>query len=340
MKSKETFLKLGAYFFVFPLISLGLVASTAAQTCLTSDELDAATRSAIQNTGSRYFQMISQGDTATLKQNAIPSLANNFTGLENAIKEAQPNLSGGTPAPRPPFELKAEWTAPIPRAEFLCGIFNASGPTANSAEFVIPNLPPGTYAVEILDVNSSKVPYTVSFVFEQMGSDWKLGGLFLRPKQVAGHDSAWFLNRASEFKSQGHALSAWLYYLEGRELAIAVPFMETEASDKLYQQEASMKSPEIPTGGNTVDLAAPDGKIYKLTTVFPLAVGEELDVVVKYQTPSVADTGKTFGDNMTVMKTLAQKYPELRDSFRGIVARGVEPGGRDYGTMMPMKDLK
>lgn len=340
MKFNDTFYKLSAYFFVFVFTLLSLVASLSGQTCLTSDELDAATKSAIQNTANRFFQMISQGDTASLKQNAIPSLATNFGGLENAIKEAQPNLAGGSPAARLPFELKAEGTAPIPRAEFLCGIFNASGPTANSAEFVIPNLPPGNYAIEILDVNSSKVPYTVSFVLQQSGTDWKLGGLFLRPKQVAGHDSNWFLSHANQYKSQGHALSAWLYYLEGRDLAIAVPFMETEATDKLYQQESSMKSQETPSGGNTTDLTAANGKTYKLTTLFPLAVGQDLDVVVKYQTPSVADTGKTFEDNMAVMKALVQKYPELRDAFAGIVARGVEPGGRDYGTMMPMKDLK
>jgi len=353
MKSKRTLLQLSTCFSVFLLTALIFLGSAAGQTaaagqtsapaeptCLTSDELDASTRAAIQNTATRYFQMISQGDTASLKQNAIPSLANNFTGLENAIKEAQPNLAGGSASPRAPFELKAEGTAPIPRAEFLCGIFNASGPTASSAEFVIPNLPPGNYAVEILDESSSKVPYTVSFVLQQSGTDWKLGGLFLRPKQVAGHDSAWYLNQANQYKSQGHSLSAWLYYLEGRELAIAVPFMETEATDKLYQQESTMKSPEAPSGGNTADLTSANGKTYKLTTMFPLAVGEDLDVVVKYQTPSVADTGKTFEDNMAVMKALVQKYPELRDAFNGIVARGVEPSGRDYGTMMQMKELK
>jgi hypothetical protein len=43
---------------------------------------------------------------------------------------------------------------------------------------------------------------------------------------------------------------------------------------------------------------------------------------------------------MAVMKALITKYPEFRDAFDGIVARGVESSARDYGTMMPMKDLK
>jgi hypothetical protein len=43
---------------------------------------------------------------------------------------------------------------------------------------------------------------------------------------------------------------------------------------------------------------------------------------------------------MEVMKALIAKYPELRDAFTGVVARAVEPSGRDYGSLMPMKDIK
>jgi hypothetical protein len=315
-------------------------ASGVAQTCLTSDELDAATRTAIQNAASRYFDMVARGDSATLRQNAIPALANNFSGLEATVKDNQANLAGAHATPRSPFELKAEGTAPLPRAEFLCGIFGAAGQTANSTEFVIPNLPPGTYAVAILDVTTQKIPYTASFVLQQIGTDWKVGGLFLRPKEIAGHDSSWYLDHANTFKSKGQLHSAWLFYLQGRELAIAVPFMETQAIDRLYEQEASMKPADFPSGGSTTDLVAPGGKTYKLTTVSPLPVQQDLDLLVRYQTASVADTGQAFQENIAVMKALLVKYPELRDGFAGVVARGVEPSGRDYGTMLPMKEIK
>jgi hypothetical protein len=41
-----------------------------------------------------------------------------------------------------------------------------------------------------------------------------------------------------------------------------------------------------------------------------------------------------------VIKALVAKYPELRAAFAGVVARAVEPSGRDYGTLLPMKDVK
>jgi hypothetical protein len=314
--------------------------ASAAQTCLTSDEMDAATRTAVQSAATRYFDLIARGDIASLKQDSIPSLANNFAGMEATIKEDQPNLARGHATPRAPFLLKAEGTAPLPKAEFLCGVFGASGQTSNSSEFVFTNLPPGTYAVEIMDVSGSKIPYTLSLILQQVGTDWKIGGLFPRPAQVEGHDSTWFLNQANQYKSKGQLHNAWLYYLQGRELAISVPFMETEATDKLYQEESNFKPSDFPSGGGPVDLTAPGGKDFKLTTIFPLAVGKDFDLVVKYQTASVADTSKTFEDNMTVMRALLTKYPELRDAFQGVVVRGVESSGRDYGTMMPMNQIK
>jgi hypothetical protein len=311
-----------------------------AQTCATSEEIDAPTRSALQTTASRYFDMVVRGDAASLKQNSIPSVAGDFGGIESTIKENQAALAGAHAAPRPPFLLKAEGTASRARAEFLCGIFDARGQTTNSAEFIIPNLPPGNYAILTLDVTTQKAPYTLSFVLQQQGADWRVGNLFVQPTQIGGHDSNWFLDRARAFKSKGQVHNAWLYFIEGRELAVAVPFMSTQRTDKLYDEAQSIKPADFPADGNITDLTTPTGTTYKLTAVFPFASSQELDVVVKYQTASVSDTGQTFQTNMAVMKALLLKFPELHDAFDGIVARGVEPSGRDYGSLMPMKDIK
>jgi hypothetical protein len=310
------------------------------ETCFTSDDMDAPTRAALQSAGSRYFDMVARGDAASLKQNSIPSVANDFSAIENTIKESHADLAGAHALPRPAFLLKAEGTAPLPRAEFLCGVFGATGQTANSAEFIIPNLRPGSYAIVTLDVTTQKTPYTLSLVLQQEGTDWKVGGFFLRPTQVRGHDSNWFLDRARAFKAKGQIHNAWLYFIEGRELAVAVPFMYTQFTDKLYDEAQTVKPPDFPVEGTTADLTAPTGKTYKLTAIYPFASSQELDVVVKYQTADVSNTGQTFQENMAVMRALVLKFPELRDAFDGVVARGVEPSGRDYGSLMPMKDIK
>jgi hypothetical protein len=101
-----------------------------------------------------------------------------------------------------------------------------------------------------------------------------------------------------------------------------------------------VKPADFPLDGNTADLTAAGGKTYKLTAIFPLAVGQDFDLVVKHQSADVSNTGQTFQENMAVMKALVTKFPEVRDAFEGIVARAVEPSGKDYGSLMPMKDIK
>jgi hypothetical protein len=77
-----------------------------------------------------------------------------------------------------------------------------------------------------------------------------------------------------------------------------------------------------------------------LTALFPLPVDNQLDLVIKYQSADVSNTARTFEENMTVTKALVAKYPEFRDAFDGIVTRAVEPSGRDYGSLLPMKEIK
>jgi hypothetical protein len=315
--------------------------SVQAQTCSTASDMDASTRTALETTGKRLFDMAAKGDVFNLKQSAIPSLAANFAGIETAVIENKDALSGATATVRPPYLLKLEGNEPAGRAEFLCGVFGPQGQTANSAVFVIPNLPPGNYAIDILDVTGgTKGPYTLSFVLQQIGNDWKLGGFYAKAATVASHDAKWYMQQADQYKSKGQVLNAWLYYLEARDLIAPVPFMSTLETDHLYDTIHNNQPKDVPADGNTIDLGAANGKTYKLIQIFPVVVGGDLDLVVKYQHPDVSNTGQTFQENMAVMRALLAKYPEFRSAFVAMVARAVQPDGKDYGSLMPMKDIK
>jgi hypothetical protein len=317
------------------LLSAGL---TFAQTCYSDGDMNEATRNALENAAKRYFDMAARGDSASLKQNAIPSLASQFGGIEAAVKDNQSSLAGATATPRPPFLLKQEAKTPTERTEFLCGVFGPNGQTANSSEFILPNLAEGNYGIVTLDVNGAQGPRTVSFVLEQQGSDWKMGGFYVKDPNVKGHDAHWFADQARAFKSKGQNHDAWFYYLEARELLVPVPFMYTQMTDKLYDESQTVKPTDLPVDGHTIDLAA-GGKTYRLTSMFAVPVGQDLDLVVKYQVSDVSDSAKIFQDNMAVMRALVSKFPEFRQAFDGLVARAVEPSGRDYGSLLPMKDV-
>jgi hypothetical protein len=325
-----------------PWLWLALLAASAsaqAQICQSAEDMDASVRTALETAATRYFEMSARGDTAALKQNSIAAVASSFAGIEAAVKDNQAAFTGAKATVRQPFLLTADGPEPLAGAEFLCGVFGKLGQTKDSAVFVLPNLPPGKYGVTILDVNGGQTAMTLTLVLQQAGADWKLAGFYAKSSQVAGHDAAWFTQRARDFKAKSENHNAWLYYREAIALSAPVDFMSTLATDKLYDEAQATPPSDMPANGNTVDLSAA-GKVYRLTEIFPLAVGNDLDVVVKYQAADVSNTARTFQENTAVIKALVAKFPEFREAFAGVIARAVEPSGRDYGTLLAMKDIK
>jgi hypothetical protein len=200
-------------------------------------------------------------------------------------------------------------------------------------------LPPGKYGIVIVDAPSAKTPLTVALVLQQLGNEWKLGGLYIKSSQVLGHDSSWFISHAREYKTKGQLHSAWLYYRVAQNLISPLDFMSTAATDKLYDEFQNLQPADFPAGGKTADLT--DGPVtHKLIDVFPQAVGNDLDLIVRYQVSDLSNTNQTYQSNVAVMKALVAKYPEVKEAFAAVVARAVDPSGRDYGTLLAMKDIK
>ena len=315
-----------------------VAAHAGGQTCLSAGDINDSTRNALTEAARRYFDMAARGDSASLRQNAIARVASDFSGIESAVKENQAALAASQPSVRPPYLLKVDGTATLERAEFLCGVFGANGQTANSAVFMIPNLAPGNYGVLILDVPSLEGPRAVTFVLQQQNSAWKLAGFNVKQTEVGGHDGNWFAARAREFKARNQLHNAWFYFLEARDLLVPVAFMSTLATDKIYDEAQSIKPNDLPDAGDVVLTAG--GKTYKLITIAPLVVGKDFDVLVTFHSPDISDTAKAFQDDTAVMKALVAKYPEFRTGFSGVVARAVDPSGKDYGALLPMKEIK
>jgi len=316
-----------------------LPSNAAAQTCQTANDMDATLRTAISNAADRYFGMVVRGDSAALRQNAVASLASDFAGVDNTIKAHQQELSGTQPTIKSSFLLNAQDSTPNQRAEFWCGVFNKNGQTANSAAFYLDNLPPGKYPVILIDANSPKGRTMFSEILQQSGNDWKLAGLYIKSSQIAGHDSDWFLNQARQYKAKGQMHNAWFYYLEARSLISPLPFMSTLATDKLYDESQPLQPTDLPAGGKSASLASPTST-YKLTAVFPEAVGNDLDLIVRYESANVSNTSLAYQENVNVMKALVTRFPEVREAFAAVVARAVDTSGRDYGTLLAMKDIK
>jgi hypothetical protein len=319
--------------FAFVFLLAIYIPNTIAQECDTAAEMSPAVRSAIESAAQQYFSMTARGDVFGLRAAAIPSLASNFAGIEKAVIDNKDNYAGAQPSVRGAYLLVAEGAAA--RSQFFCGIFNSP----DRVGFVINNLPAGRYAVVIMDSKGGKIPATLSLVLQDMQGQWKLAGFYPKVAQIGGHDGSWYLAKAREYKSKGQAHVAWFYYLKAWDLLAPVPFIGTAQLDKVVDEMQAARPPDLPSDKNPLSLAV-SGKTVNVFDMAAVPVGNDLYFLVRYQTPSIANTAQVFQDNAAVMKAVLTKYPEFREAFGGIVARAVEPSGSDYGSLLAMKDVK
>jgi len=308
-----------------------------AESCSTAAEMDAATKQALQSAARSYFQYVSQGNVQGITMSAIADIAANAQGVQGLLQEHQANLSGASATPRNTYLFEAGGTATLERAEFFCGVFNSPAKVG----FTLNGLPPGKYGLVIMDVTGSKVPYFYSFLLKQEGTMWKVAGLFPRSRQVLGKNAQYYWQQARDFKARGQRFNAWFHYLVAKELAAPLPFMSTVALDSFYDEIQSSMPPDFPAE-RPMNLPAFNGKTYQVTQLFlvPNEKDRNLDLVVKYSTPDISNPGQTFLENKEVMKALVTKYPELKEPFTNLVARAVAPNGQDFGSMLPIKDVK
>ena len=111
------------------IVVLAIASWLPGQTCSTGSDLDAAAKGAIDSAATQYLQMSKNGDVAGLKANAIPQLAGDFSSIEQAVVTNKPYLAGGQATIAGTYLLDASQAkAPLPRAEFYCGIYNSPGP--------------------------------------------------------------------------------------------------------------------------------------------------------------------------------------------------------------------
>lgn len=306
-----------------------------AQTCSSGSDLDGSTKSAIDNAATQYLQMSKNGDVAGLKANAIPQLASDFGSIEQAVVTNKPYLVDGQVTITGTYLLDASQAkAPLPRAEFYCGIYNSPERLA----FFIPNLPPGRYAIAIQKVNG-KDPITLTLVLQNLGGAWKLAGYYPRLDALGGHDGEWYLAKAREYTAKGYSRDAWFYYQTAWDLTAPVNFMSTPLLDKIADEMQTARPSDLPSDNAPLNISA-NGKVFKITEFAAVPVDNNLDLRIRYQNPDAGNSGVAFQDNMALIKAVVAKYPEFRDAFNSIIARAVDGSGHEYGSLLPVKEIK
>jgi hypothetical protein len=317
-------------------VSLVLAASLSAgaQTCQSKDEIAEPARKAIESAAQQAFDQTASGDVNGVKTNSIPSLQSNFGGIAAAVTDNKDAFPGAKAQIRGVYLLDTGAT-PGPDGVFYCGIFGANGMNPNTAEFDLPGLPVGKYAISIQDFIGNKGPYSLTIIFQDM-SGWKIAGYYISPGSSVGHDGLWYLQQARDYKSKGHVHNAWFYYLTSWELLAPVRFMNTKMLGKITDESNSIQPKDVPVGGKPVAFNA-GGKNYNITDMSLFRTDKNFDLAVKYSVPSTADFNGTQADARNLANALIAQYPELKDGFNNIWVHAVDANGGDVVGLVKLK---
>lgn len=304
------------------------------QACETRDEIPAPAKTSMDNAAKQVFDQAVGGDVNSLRANAIPSLQSSFGGIAAAVNDNKAAFAGTHPELRTSFLLD---TGPAPSQDgrFYCGVFGAGGLGADSAEFDLPSLPVGKYAIVIQDFIGSKGPYSLTTIFQDV-SGWKLAGFYVYPESALGHDGIWYLQRARDYKSKGQNHNAWFYYVTSWELLAPVRFMDSRLLSKITQELSGIQPKDVPAGGRAVDYAA-NGKTYKITDMSVLPTEKTLDLSIKYSVASTADFNATQADARNLANAFVAQHPELKDVFNNVWAHAIDANGGDVVGLVNLK---
>ena len=301
-----------------------------AQSCETKDEIPDAAKSSLQAAAKQLFDQASAGDMNALRVNTVPA---QYNGIASVVNDNKAALAGGRSQLRTYFLLDTGQT-PSPDGRFYCGVFGSSGMSSGSAEFDLPGLPAGKYAVVIQDVQGSKGPYAVGAVFQD-AAGWKLAGLQVRPETALGHDGLWYLQQARSYKAKNQNHNAWFYYLTSWDLLAPVTYMDSSLLSKITQESTGIQPKDVPTG-SPVNFSA-NGKTYNISDMTVFRSDKSLDLSVKYSVASTADFTATQADARGLASALVAQYPELKDAFSNVWVHALDPNGADVVGLVNLK---
>ncbi|MGH9533121.1 MAG: hypothetical protein ACRD2Q_12085 [Terriglobales bacterium] len=324
-----------------------MLPASAAETCFSAREMQGNTRAVLEAAARFHYDLFVKGNSAVLRQNAMPAMAREFAAIELAVRQHSAKLAGVLPTVRASYLLETDGNQPEGRANFYCGAYR----TPEWVGFFLSSIEAGRYAIVIFDVAATSGPMTFSVVLQQEWASvagntavsnkpesWRLAGLYIKPAQTLGHNSDWFLQQARGYKTKQQNRNAWFYYLTARDLLAPLPFMGTPTLDALFDEQKQVQPAELPYEKPLTLPAA--GRTFRITSVFAVPGDEGLLLVLKYEAESVADNAKADAANQALSRAFLTRYPEYKQAFAGIVARGVEPSGKDFGSLLMMKDVK
>ncbi len=131
-----------------------------AVSCTTQSQMTEAQRNSLVSSAKSLAALVQAGNTAELKAETIPSVAERFDPIAAAAESAAPLIERGTITVESLYLLDStDLKATEDETQFFCG-----GANSHEVVLTIPQLPPGSYALTILHATGIESPQSLTFI--------------------------------------------------------------------------------------------------------------------------------------------------------------------------------
>jgi hypothetical protein len=311
---------------------LAVSAASHATSCTTQAEMNGPERDALAATAQRLGTAVVQQDMTTLQSALLPEVGSQWDGMRQAVEYNAPVVKGGQVQLRSLYVLDAtSLTAPAD-TEFFCSSANG----AMTVTITLRQLPPGRYAMVLADAVGTPLAGQIAFILGFEGGAWKLGGVFVRPGMLEGHDGVWYWDQARHSVEAGAPWAAYYLYEAARYLSLPVDIISSPNLEKLGQEEAQVAG--SPANAFPYNVTAGD-RTWKIDSIHFDPSLREPDLGVTYESAGVTDPAAQRTEATAVLSALLKAKPELRKSFHGLWAYAVNDGKTTPVMELPMAQI-
>ena len=319
-----------------------LSASLPAQQCITQSQMQPSERDSLAQSAVTLAKLVQSNDSAALKQQTIPQVAQEFAGIAEAVTTTAPHLQGALLQPSSVWILDASKNAAAQDTQFFCNLNRTQADTS----FAIPALPPGRYALAVVDAVRGSSPWQLAMLLRQSSTGtWQLAGFFPRATTAAGHDGLWYWTDARTAAGKRQNWSAWIEYNEAERLLKPVGFVGSSHLDQLHEEQGKTAPPALSNGISPdapLIVKAKDGTEYQLTAFGPddSLGGDRIDVAIHYKADPLSDPVAARVRNQKAASALVAAYPDLREHFHGVWAFAESGSAAPFASEEPMARLQ
>jgi len=303
--------------------------------CTTQAQMAAAQRDALANSVHGLLANMQSGNMPALQQDAIPSLAANFSRLASSIENLKPQIQAATITVDNLYLLDASENPATPaETDFYCG--------SPVVSLHFGSLPRGTYALAIAHATGVKNPQQISLVLAQANARWLLGGFFVKPMLTAGHDGIWYWENARNYAQAKDAWSAWLYYQTASDLLNPLNFLSSPNLQVLHQEADKIRPVTFPDQHPIV--LTVQGVNYNVDAVGTTTAFGALDLDVRYA-PNAEEIVQLSNPPMArqqvtaIMSALVELHPGLKQAFHGIWVHAQQGSNSLFALELPMQEI-